>query len=146
MKLQIRSLETIVMSRRTERVGNLIRNILGPILLTKMSDPRFDPIATSITRVEVPEDLMTAKVYISVAGDQKNQTKTIAALRHAAGYLQEQMAKQIRLRRTPRLDFQIDEKLKKITETLNLIAEVTKELREKQQDPESLQSSETANQ
>ncbi len=134
------------MSRRTDRVSNLIRNILGPILLGKMSDPRFDPVATSITRVEVPEDLMTAKVYISVAGDQKNQNKTIMALRHAAGYLQEQMAKQIRLRRTPRLDFQIDQKLKKITETLNLLTEVTEELRERQQDTEPFQSSKTTNQ
>ncbi|HDY65305.1 MAG TPA: hypothetical protein ENH84_03610, partial [Phycisphaerae bacterium] len=69
---------------------------------------------------------------------QKNRNKTIMALRHAAGYLQEQMAKQIRLRRTPRLDFQIDQKLKKITETLNLLTEVTEELRERQQDTEPL--------
>ena len=134
------------MSRRTERVSNLIRNILGPTLLAKISDPRFDPVATSITRVEVPEDLMTAVVYISVAGDEKNQKKTVMALRHAAGYLQEQIARQTQLRRTPRLDFQIDERLKKITETLKLISEVSEELREKEQDTEPLQSSETTNQ
>ncbi len=126
------------MSSRNERVSNLIRNTLGPILLAKISDPRFDPVAASITRVEVPEDLLTARVYISVAGDQKDQNKTIKALRHAAGYLQEQMMKRIQLRHTPRLDFQIDQKLKKITETLNLLTEVTEELRERQQDTEPL--------
>ena len=134
------------MSRRTERVSNLIRNTLGPILLAKISDPRFDPVAASITRVEVPEDLLTARVYISVAGDQKDQSKTIKALRHAAGYLQEQMMKRIQLRHTPRLDFQIDQKLKKTMETLNLLAEVTEELRKKQQPAEPHQSSKTTDQ
>ena len=59
---------------------------------------------------------------------------------------QEQIARQTQLRRTPRLDFQIDERLKKITETLNLLTEVTEELREKEQDTEPLQSSKTTKQ
>ncbi|MCD4823101.1 MAG: 30S ribosome-binding factor RbfA, partial [Phycisphaerae bacterium] len=121
------------MTRRTERVGNLIRNTLGGIFLAKMSDPRFDPARTSITRVEVPEDLMSAKVFISVSGEEKDQNRTIAALRHAAGFLQERMMRQISLRHTPRLIFEIDEKFKKTMETLSLISEVMEELREKEQ-------------
>lgn len=119
------------MSRRTDRVGNLIRNELGQILLAKMSDPRFDPVATSITRVTVPEDLLSATVYLSVTGGDKAETRTLQALEHAAGYLQEQLIKRIQLRHTPKLSFRIDTKFKKTIETLNLIAEVSAELRAK---------------
>ncbi len=117
------------MSRRTERVGSLIRNTLGQIFLAKLADPRFDPVKTSITRVEVPEDLLTATVYITVAGDESEQSKTISSLRHAAGYLQDRMMKRIQLRNTPKLYFKIDTQYKKTMETLSLISEVTEELR-----------------
>ncbi|MBN1553843.1 MAG: 30S ribosome-binding factor RbfA [Phycisphaerae bacterium] len=132
------------MSRRTERVGNLIRNTLGSLFLAKLSDPRVDPARVSITRVETPEDLLTAKVYISVAGgDKAEESRVIAALRHAAGYLQEKMMKQIQLRNTPRLDFQIDEQYKKTLRTLNLISEVSEELRLKDQARAEAHESET---
>ena len=121
------------MSRRTERVGHLIRKTLGNLLLAKMSDPRFDPVKTSITRVEVPEDLLTAKVFISVAGDESEQSKTLSSLRHAAGFLQDRMMRRIQLRNTPRLEFQIDTQYKKTMETLSLISEISEELRLKDQ-------------
>jgi ribosome-binding factor A len=121
------------MSRRTERVGNLIRNTLGQLLLSKMSDPRFDSARTSITRVEVPEDLLTARVYVSVTGSEEDQHKTIAALQHAVGYLQERLGRGIRLRNTPKLSFEIDVKFKKTLETLSLISEIAEERRAKEQ-------------
>lgn len=121
------------MSRRTERVGNLIRNTLGQLLLSKMSDPRFDSARTSITRVEVPEDLLTARVYVSVTGSKEDQHKTIAALKNATGYLQERLGRGIRLRHTPRLTFEIDIKFKKTLETLSLLAEIAEERRAKEE-------------
>ncbi|MCK5113584.1 MAG: 30S ribosome-binding factor RbfA [Phycisphaerae bacterium] len=131
------------MSRRTERVGNLIRNTLGQLLLSKMSDPRFDSARTSITRVEVPEDLLTARVFVSVTGSAEDQHKTIAALKHAVGYLQERLGREVRLRNTPRLSFEIDVKFKKTLETLSLLSEISaereaKEQARQQQDDENL--------
>lgn len=111
-------------------------------MLSKMSDPRYDSARTSITRVEVPEDLLTARVYVSVTGSEEDQHKTIAALKHAVGYLQERLGREIRLRNTPRLTFEIDVKFKKTLETLGLIAEIAEERRLKelaqQQDEEIL--------
>lgn len=117
-------------TRRTERVGNLIRNTLGELLLAKMSDPRFDSARTSITRVEVPEDLLSARVYITVA-EPKHEQRTLAALRSAAGYLQDRMMQRIRLRNTPVLEFCIDEQFKKTMQTLTILSEVSQELEEK---------------
>ena len=119
------------MTRRTDRIGNLIRNTLGDILLSKMSDPRFNSAKVSITHVEVPEDLLTAKVYVSVIGEKKEQNLALAALNSARGFLQERMSRQIDLRHTPILSFVIDEQFKKTMETLNILQQVAQELRQK---------------
>jgi len=121
------------MSRRTERVGSLIRDTIGPLLLAKLSDPRVEPARTSITRVEVPEDLLTAKVYVSVIGTEGQQRRTLQALRHAAGHLQELMMEQIELRNTPRLEFVLDVKFKKTLETYQIIQRAMDEIRQKEQ-------------
>ena len=121
------------MNRRTQRVSNLIRNILGELLLSKLSDPRVDPAVTSITRVEVPEDLLTARVYISVIGSDAQQRLTVQALRHAAGHIQELLARRISLRHLPALEFRTDEKFKKTLQTLVLIDQAMEEIRKKEE-------------
>ncbi len=122
------------MSRRTERVSSQIKRILGRHILAKMADPRVDTARTSITRVTVPEDLLTATVYISITeADETTENKTLAALRHARGHLQEVIADQLPLRNTPVLDFKMDRRFKKTMETLNLISEVMDEIHQKEQ-------------
>lgn len=121
------------MSRRTERVSNLIRNTLGQLMLAKMADPRIDPARTSITRVEMPEDLLTARVYVSVMGTEPEQRRTLQALRHAAGHLQELVGRQISLRNTPLLNFVLDTQFKKTIQTLGLIQQAMDEIHQKEQ-------------
>jgi ribosome-binding factor A len=114
-------------------VANLIRQILGQALLSKMSDPRINPALTSVTRVEVPEDLMTAKVYISVMGTEAQQELTLRAIRHASGRLQELMMRQMSLRNTPILSFQTDKEFKKTLQTLDIIQRAMDEIEQKEQ-------------
>jgi ribosome-binding factor A len=121
------------MSRRSERVANLIRNTIGRLLLAKLSDPRVDPARTSVTRVEVPEDLLTATVYFSVIGTEAHQRRTLHALTHAAGHIQELMMREIRLRNTPLLEFRIDKQFKKTLQTLQLIQQAMEEIHQKEQ-------------
>ncbi len=120
------------MSRRTERLGNLFRSTLGELLFSKLSDPRIEPGKTSITRVEMAEDLLTAKVYVSVMGTDADQRRTVRALQHAAGRIQELLARQIRLRSTPILQFVSDENFKKTLETYALIQKAMEEIRRKE--------------
>lgn len=124
--------DTQNMTRRTERVGNLIRNAIAEALLRKLADPRIDPARTSITRVEVPADLLTAKVYLSVLGDEPMQRRTIEALQAAGGHIQGLIKDQIRLRHTPRLEFVLDVKFKKTMETLTIIQQEMDKIHEKE--------------
>ena len=125
------------MSRRTDRIGSLMRQTLGQLLLSKLSDPRIDPARTSITNVTVADDLLTAKVYVSVIGSEADERKTIRALQRAGGHLQELMMRQIKLRHTPILEFILDVKFKKTLEILQVIEDAMDDIRSKEQDAPS---------
>jgi len=103
------------------------------LILTKLSDPRIDRVRTSVTRVEVVEDLLSAKVYVSVMGTQGQQNRTISALSHASGHVQELMARKMTLRHTPVLTFALDTEFKKTLDTLDIIQRVTDEIEQKDQ-------------
>ncbi|HUT01357.1 MAG TPA: 30S ribosome-binding factor RbfA [Phycisphaerae bacterium] len=126
------------MSRRTQRVANWIRQILGEALLSRLSDPRIDPVRTSVTRVEIPEDLLTAKVFVSVLGTEAQERRALRALQHAAGHLQELMMRRMSLRHTPILSFELDTRYKKTLETLGLIQQAMDEIHEKEQSRQDL--------
>ncbi len=125
-------------SRRRERIASLIRNTIGEVLLSRLSDPRIDPVSTSITRVEVSEDLLTARVYVSIMGTAGKQKRALQGLRHASGHIQELMMRKISLRNTPILEFELDVRFKKTLETLTVIEQAMEEIRQKEDRQEDL--------
>lgn len=92
--------------KRTERVAELIKQSLGQNLLTKIRDPRLGFI--TVTHVEVSPDLEHAKVFYSVMGDDKVQKSTRVALERSRGFLQHELAMELKLRMTPLLSFHYD--------------------------------------
>jgi len=94
------------MSRRTDRVSDLLRAELAELLLREVHDPRVK-LAT-VTAVEVTPDLRRAVVKISALGDDKERQETITGLRHARGFLRTELAHRLRLRATPELIFELD--------------------------------------
>ena len=94
------------MSRRTQRVGELLQAELAQLLVRSVQDPRIQ--MTSIAAVDVSPDLRRAVVRISVL-DESQRQESLAALRHAAGFLRRQLAHRLRhMRVTPELIFEID--------------------------------------
>lgn len=108
------------MSRRTERLASVIRNILADAIQFRLSDPRIERM-TSITRVEVSQDLSICRVYVSVMASGPRRELTLAALRHAGGHLRSIVAERVSIRQTPALVFHLDESLRKSLETLEQI-------------------------
>jgi ribosome-binding factor A len=94
------------MSRRTNRVSDLLRAELSELLLREVHDPRVK--LASVTEVDVSPDLRRAVVKISVLGDEEQRQETIAGLRHARGFLRTELARRLRLRATPELVFELD--------------------------------------
>jgi ribosome-binding factor A len=106
---------------------------VGQILLRELSDPRIDPARTSITRVEVQEDLLVAKVYISVMGTPAQGKLTLEALQHAAGRIRILLRDEIDLRYMPQVEFLTDENFKTALKTWEILRQVSQELREKEE-------------
>lgn len=115
------------MSRRTERVANLVRAILAEAIQNRLNDPRIEPL-TSITRVEVSADLSVAHVYVSVMAEEKRRQLSLRALRHAAGRLRTLVAHEVTLRQTPQLDFRLDESVQQSFQTVQQIDQLMEEL------------------
>ncbi len=133
------------MTRRLERINNLIRNTIGEVVLSKLSDPRIDPARVSVTRVQTADDFLSATVFVSVLGEEKQQKLALSALQHAAGHVQELMMRQIDLRNTPVLTFKLDKQFKKTLQTLQILQKVSEEIRQKDQARAAQSSGESTN-
>ncbi|MBI4971393.1 MAG: 30S ribosome-binding factor RbfA [Candidatus Omnitrophica bacterium] len=92
--------------KRTERYAELIKQSLSQNILTKIRDPRMGFV--TLTHVEIAPDLKYAKIYYTVMGDEKVQKSTAAALEHSRGFLQRELASEIKMRITPILQFHFD--------------------------------------
>ncbi|HZP56248.1 MAG TPA: 30S ribosome-binding factor RbfA [Dehalococcoidia bacterium] len=95
------------MSRRTERVNELLRQELSVLLREELRDPRIAGLV-SVTEVDVSPDLRHANAWISVLGTDDERASTMEALRSARPFLRRELAHRLRLRNTPELDFRSD--------------------------------------
>jgi ribosome-binding factor A len=95
------------MSRRTERVNDLIRDELSDLLLREVRDPRLS-VLISITHVEVTPDLNNARVSVSVMAPPAAQQDALKALNAAAPYFHRELKARIEMRRIPFLTFKLD--------------------------------------
>ena len=98
------------MTRRTERVSELIRHELSDLLLRDLRDPRLDGVI-SITRVEVSPDLYNARVSVSVMSETASPDDALKALNAAAGYLHKELVHRLDMRRVPFLTFHLDKSI-----------------------------------
>lgn len=98
-------------SRRLQKAAQAIRQVVGMAILADLKDPRVRGV--TVTYVEVSPDMRQAKVYVSVMGDETQQRLTLHGLRSAAGFLQSKISERIDTRYTPRLEFLLDQGVKK---------------------------------
>jgi ribosome-binding factor A len=110
-------------SHRVERVGNLIRDEISILLRREVKDPRLDSLV-SINEVSVSPDMRHAKVYVSSLGPDEVRKETLSGLAAASGFLRNQLARNLRLRRIPELSFEWDESMEHGARILQLIDEV----------------------
>jgi ribosome-binding factor A len=91
---------------RSRRIAEQIQRELSDIIRLELKDPRVGMI--TITDVEVSQDHAYAKVFFTVLGDAAKVEETVSALQHAAGFLRSQLARRIKLRVVPQLQFKYD--------------------------------------
>jgi ribosome-binding factor A len=93
-------------SHRPERVGEVIRQVVGEFLASEARDPRIGFV--TVTGVDVSPDLSHATVRVSVMGSEEERGRTLAGLASAAGYLRSQLSRTLSARITPEVAFTLD--------------------------------------
>jgi ribosome-binding factor A len=89
------------------RVDEAIRQVIGDAVAGDLKDPRVGFV--TVTDVRTSADLSHARVYVSVLGDDEQREASLAGLRSAHGFLQGRVAGELRLKRTPTLEFAYDD-------------------------------------
>ena len=114
------------MTRRAERVSNMIRHEISELLLEQANDPRLGGFI-SVTRVSTSPDLKQAKVYVSVLADKTKKQDILQGFKSAAGFFRKELAGRLTLRYVPELSFQIDDSIEQGAKILKLIEQVSTE-------------------
>jgi ribosome-binding factor A len=109
-------------SRRSQRVADLVRAELSLLVLTEAHDPDLHRV--TITDVEMPSDLKSARVFFSCLGGEEEREKAADALRRAAGYLRREIGQRCRLRYAPELHFVSDRTLERGARIEELLQQV----------------------
>ena len=94
---------------RLNRINEELRKELSNILAYELKNPNVTGML-SVTRVKITPDFKYAKVYVSIM-NSKDIDKTMAGLKESAGFIRCRIAKEVNLRITPELVFEIDDSL-----------------------------------
>jgi ribosome-binding factor A len=108
------------MAHRVGRVSHAIRDIVSDAISNRLSDPRIHHF-TSVTRVEVSENLRIADIYVSVMGTDAQAATTMKGLQAALGMMQSMVARQLSMRQCPELRIHLDRGIKIAVQTIREI-------------------------
>lgn len=116
---------------RIQRLNDQLRDEISNLILKgEVKDPRVSNFL-SINRVEVTTDLGYAKVYVSSFLPDNQVEKGVNGLNAAAGFIQREIAKKLRIRQFPKLQFLVDSGMKEGFTMVQKLNQLEKESKEK---------------
>jgi ribosome-binding factor A len=121
--------------RRVERVAALIRREVSELLVNGIKDERVGLGMVSVTNVDVAGDLQHCKVFVSIYGSDDDRSQAMAGLRSAAPYVKGELARRLKLRRTPEVVFLLDRSIEKGTSVLSLLNQLERQREERGEPP-----------
>ena len=121
---------------RIQRLNDQLRDEISQLILRgDVKDPRVTTFL-SVNRVEVTTDVGYAKVYVSSFVPDGQLKLGVAGLNSAAGYIQGQIAKKLRIRQFPKLTFVVDEGMKEGFKMVQILNDLEKESSENEKKSE----------
>jgi len=109
---------------RILRVNELLRREIGEAIFRLMNEQSFDVAAITVTHVFASRDLQHARVLISIRGDPEQQRQRLNLIRRHRVEIQDQINRNLTLRYTPRLSFELDLSIEKGSRVLELLADL----------------------
>ena len=89
-----------------ERLADGLRDELSAMLGGELGDPRIG--LASVTEVQLAPDGKSARVFVAVAGDEREAQHTLEGLIAAKGYIRREVGVRLSMARPPELLFQIE--------------------------------------
>ena len=114
------------MTRRIDRVNELLRSEISNLLAREIKDPRVAGVIT-ITEVVASSDLRNARVYVSVMGGESSRQAAMDGIRSAASFLRRELRDRVNLKHTPHMTFVLDDSIEEGDRVLRLIEGQTPE-------------------
>lgn len=110
---------------RLQRLASQLVREISDILRRELKDPRIG--FATVTRAVVSKDGRHAKVFVSVLGKEKEKKLTFAALRHARGFVQGELARRLQLRQMPELRFVRDDSVDRTIQVSEILARLRRD-------------------
>ncbi len=108
---------------RLERINSELEKAISHIIDNDLRDPQIDAII-SVTQVQITPDLANAKVYLTSIGKTPT-AEVVARIKGAGGFIRGKLAKMVKLRITPRLDFYEDTSEEYSNKIENILKNIT---------------------
>ncbi|MDZ4753699.1 MAG: 30S ribosome-binding factor RbfA [Phycisphaerae bacterium] len=112
-------------SPRVAQIASLISRVLRERLLRGLNDPRVQGMV-SVVGVDLSPDMTFARVRISVLPADRGRL-TLSGIVSATRHLEAAVRKATRLRRVPRLSFELDDSMKREAAFMSALKEANAE-------------------
>ena len=106
---------------RLERINSLLKRVIAEAMFSVMQGDTVPPGLITVTDVACGKDLRDATVKVSVFGDDALKETAIQHLKHNARRFQAIINREVKMKFTPRLTFQLDLSLEKGDAVLALL-------------------------
>ncbi len=93
--------------KRAHRIQELIHEAISKLIQSGLKDPRVG--FTTVTKVEVSDNLKHAKIFVSMMGSEQEKADTLAGLKSAKGFIRNALSKNLYLKFLPELEFRQDD-------------------------------------
>jgi ribosome-binding factor A len=113
---------------KRERMGRIdteLQRELARLISTELKDPRLGFV--TVTRVEITNDLQSAKVFVSIIGDRHVARQSMEALENARGFLRGELGHAVSLRHTPSISFIEDRSTERAIALSKVLAQTARE-------------------
>ena len=107
---------------RLTRVNALMRREIGEALFHVIDEDGFDLSAVTITEVHVSRNLREGHVHVSIRSDAAGRARMLAILRQHRVEIQQLINRDLELKYTPRLTFELDLSVEKGDHVLDVLA------------------------
>lgn len=122
-------------SRRVQRIEKELQHIVANYLVRGFKEPLRGLV--SVSRVESNPKLRTAKIFVSVFGNDEDREETILLLQENVYVIQQHVNKQMRMKFTPRISIVLDTGIEKYLKVEALLRDISLENKSREKDNET---------